>query len=128
MTGSIDGLAHAPAEIGERVDVLQIYPQLMALDQKEPVAAPGDVAAYFADTGYLDYDLLVLPKAGHVGNSDLTVRVQHCVHRTDRRIDFYQTRLHLTRERERRDETDGAVAAHAEIADVVEEDDAETAV
>ena len=128
MTGRVDGLPHAPGEIGERVDVLQVYAQLVALDEEEPVAAPRYVAADLADAGNLNCDLLVLAEAGHVRNRDLAVRVQHCVYRTDRGIDFYQSRLHLAGERQRRDEADGAVAAHAEIADVVEEDDAEAAV
>jgi hypothetical protein len=100
----------------------------VALDQEEPIAAPGDVAAHFTDARHLHDDLLVLAEAHDVGDRNLAVCVQHRVHRADRRIDLYQPGLHLSGERERRHEADRAVAAHAEVADVVEEDDTEAAI
>src|SRR6185503_7321027 len=124
----VHSLAHAPSEIGQRLDVLQIYAQLVALDQEEPIAAPGDVAAHFTDARHLHDDLLVLAEAHDVGDRNLAVCVQHRVHRADRRIDLYQPGLHLSGERERRHKADRAVAAHAEVADVVEEDDTEAAI
>jgi hypothetical protein len=83
----IERLAHAPGEIGERLDILQRYPPAQRIDQEEPVASPGDIAAHRPDTLHLDDDSGSLAVARHVGNVDSTIVMQLGIDRTYGSVD-----------------------------------------
>jgi hypothetical protein len=67
-------------------------------------------------------------KAGHIVDFDRAVLLQARLDRADRCVDADMARLDGAAVSERGDEPDGAVPAHADIADIVEEDDAHLAV
>ena len=51
--------------------------------------------------------------------------MKSCFYNSNRSLNSNYARLHFSQIGKRRDETDGAMSAHAEVADIVEEDDAE---
>src|SRR5450631_3056222 len=97
-------------------------------NQKEPVAAPRDIADHPADPGNVHGKIAGRAVAHYVGHADLAVRTQACRHRPDRRIDADRPRGEVAGMAKRRDQSNRAVAAHTQITHVVEEDDAELAV
>ena len=65
--------------------------------------------------------------ARHVGDGHRAVRVQRRGHDADARLDPVLARPDTSEMCERDNEADGSVSAHAEHADVVEEEDARDA-
>src|SRR5215469_18612344 len=49
-------LAHRPGKVGKSFDVLQREFETMLFHEKKPVAAPGHVAAYLAESWHIDRD------------------------------------------------------------------------
>ena len=92
-------------------------------DEKEPVAAPGDIAGEAAKAGYFDRNGSLVAITRHVGNRDTAVGMETCGDLADGGFDLVLAGLDAAEIRERSNHADGAVAAHPEKAHVVEEDD-----
>src|SRR5262245_8679262 len=120
-------LADAPARVGEALDIGQLERLAVVLGEKEPVAAPRDVPGNAAQTGHLDRRGLLAAPARHVLHRDSPIRAQRGGDDAHRRVQAMLARLDASQVRERHHEADGAVAAHADHANVVEEDDARSA-
>ncbi|MNM97044.1 hypothetical protein D3C81_1095400 [compost metagenome] len=97
------------------------------LGDEEPVAAPGDVALDLADAGHLHFGIGNEAIALDVVDGYLAVDMQRDTHHADRCLDQVFARLNAAHMRQRPGQADGAVATHAQIADIVEEDHACTA-
>ncbi len=95
--------------------------------QKKPVAAPGDVSAHGAETGHLDLNRFGEAIALDIFDRRRAVVDQFYADHADRRLEAMASGLEPAHMRERHGETDRAVAAHADIADIVEVDDARCA-
>ena len=118
-------LAHADAIVGELGDIIKLKPLAVFVDHTKPVAAPGEITAHVADAGQIDRQRLFPAVARYVVERHHPAGCQHRHDHASRGVEFHQARLEQTRVSQRHDHTDGAVAAHTEKADVVEEDDAE---
>src|SRR5690606_24272663 len=90
-------------------------------------AAPGDVALDLPDAGHLHFGIGNEAIALDVVDGYLAVDMQGDTHYTDRCLDQVLTRLNAALMRQRPGQADGAVATHAQIADIVEEDHARAA-
>lgn len=71
-----EGPADLPREVGQRLDVLQGDGQAMLLDEEEPVAAPGDIAADDPQARHLDRDLLGMAVGGNIREGDGAIGVE----------------------------------------------------
>ena len=98
------------------------------LDQKEPVAAPGNVARHLAVSGYFYFDCGGPSVAGYVLDGHRAVFVQRGSHDAYRGLDAMVSGLDPAQVGERHHDTDGSVPAHAQASAVVEENDAGDAV
>ncbi len=96
----------------------------MVVAEEEPVAAPRDVAVQYAVAGHRHRHLARVAPRRDVGQRHPTVGVQLGAHRADRRVDRVHAGAQPSQMCEGGDDADRAVAAHAEVADVVEEDHA----
>src|SRR5688500_8403486 len=114
----VQRLADAPGAIGQSLDASEIL-----LYEKKPVAAPGDIAFHNLAVD-INVDCLVRTPTRHVLHRDFAVRFQRRRDRSHRRLDEMLARLDAPHVRERDHQADGAVAAHADGANVVEENDA----
>ena len=97
--------------------------QVEGVDEKEPVAAPGNIsdnATIFSDR-YLHGR--AMPIAWHIGDRYFTVWVQLCRDHPHRRLDSVRSRVQSPEISKRGHEADGPVTAHAEVSHVVEKDD-----
>lgn len=100
----------------------------MIVDEKKPVSTPGDVADDRAASGYLDLNIRGTAVAWDIVNGDVSVVMQDGLDFAYRGFDFVCASVESVHVGERGDESDGAVPAHSEVADIVEEDHARGAV
>ena len=100
----------------------------MVFDQEEPIAAPGDIAGDRADSRDLDSGRFGFAIAGDIGDRHLSIGVQTGRDYAHGRFNLMVAGTDATQMGQGGDQTNGAMSAHAEIADVVEEDDAGGAV
>src|SRR6185437_16644603 len=96
-------------------------------DEEEPVAAPGNVADDPAVTRHVEWHALAISVAWHVPDRRAAIRMQGRRHNSHRRFDAVFAGRDAAQMSQGDGEADGAVAAHAEHADVVEEDYARVA-
>jgi hypothetical protein len=96
-------------------------------NQKKPVAAPRHVAGHRSDSGNLHLHCLFGAPAGNICDGHFPVFVQSGAHNTYRRFNPMLARLDSSHMRERYDQTDGPVAAHAEVTHVIEKNGASRA-
>src|SRR5213078_2640411 len=94
----------------------------MFTDQKEPVAAPRDIAHYGSDSFNIDSDIFCKTITRHIGDRDKSVRFQFRFDRPDRSLDDMLSRTDLAHVFQSPNQSDRPVAAHSEIADVVKKD------
>ena len=92
--------------------------------KKEPVASPGDIAADLAIVGHFDFQVRGEAIARNVVHGDFAVRVQNGAHGSDGSLDAVLAGLDAIQKGEGRDEADGAVTTHAEVSNIIKEDDA----
>lgn len=124
VTLSVHGLADGPGVSGEGLQIGEFDALGGVVNEKEPVAAPGDVASDGAVAGDLDCDARCGAVGGDVVDGDFEVRVKLGFHDADGGFNAVEAGLNPPHVGERDGEADGAMAAHVEVADVVEEDDA----
>src|SRR5439155_9260608 len=115
--------AHAPAEVGERLDVVALEALPVIRDEEEPVAAPGHVAGDATVAAHRDGHGARVPVARYVADGDAPVAAELRGHDTDGRGDAMAPGAQAPEVRQGRDDADGAMPAHAERAHGVEEDD-----
>ena len=120
----LDRLPDAPRHVGQPIDVAELDRLAVVGHQEEPVPAPGDVTGHGAVSRHLDRHALAVAVARHVPHGHPAVGVERRGDGADRRLDAVGARADAAHVGERDDQPDGAVAAHPERADVVEEDDA----
>ena len=94
----------------------------MIFDEEKPVAAPGNVAAQRADAGNVDGNGCTIAVAVDVLHRDATVFVEFGVHGTDPGSRRGVCRLYPAKMSQSSNHSDGSVAAHEKVANVVEED------
>jgi cell division septum initiation protein DivIVA len=104
--------------------IRQLQIEGMVADQKEPVATPGDVAAESADPGNIYWNRRTITVAQHIPHSDGAIRSELYLDLSDRRFDAVPALTYPAEVSQRANDADGAVAAHTEVADVIEEDHA----
>ncbi len=92
------------------------------LRQEEPIAAPGDVARDDAETLDLDANALQMPEALDVVDGRIISVDQFDADDPDRRLEAMAAGADAAEMRQRHRGADRPMAAHAEKADVVEED------
>ena len=97
------------------------------LNQAEPIPAPGEIAHHVAHARQVKLQG-VLAVTRHIVEGHLAPGRQLGGNGPDRGIDFDRAGFDPPEMRQGDDHPDGAVTAHAKVADVVEENDAELAV
>ncbi|CAM2160551.1 hypothetical protein PT2222_80135 [Paraburkholderia tropica] len=117
-------LANRPGHIRERFDVGEVERLAVIGDEEEPVAAPRDIAMDAAEARHVDRHVGAVAIRGHVAHGHAAVGVQFGFDIAHRRFDAMHARRDAAHVRERHDQADRAVSAHAEKAHVVEENDA----
>ena len=95
--------------------------------KEKPVATPRDIAAHDAVAGDSDIHGVSVAVRGDILDGDGAVGVQLGAYGAHGRVNFNDTGCDAAEVRKSNHETDGAVAAHTQHADVIEEDDAEVA-
>ena len=100
------------------VDVFEIEIFARVMCEKEPIPTPCNVAR-----NAVDGDILREPVARNVLHRNRAIVVQLRGDDSDRRLDSMRAFLDATEVRERGNDADGAVPAHSQVADVIEEDD-----
>jgi hypothetical protein len=115
-------LADRPSKVRQRLDVVERKFVALGLGQKEPVSAPGHVAAYRSKARHLDCDLCCAAIAGDIIHCHFSAVVKDGAYRAHRRFDTMLARLDAVHVGERGDQPNGAVTAHAQISHIVEED------
>ncbi len=118
------GLPDAASEVGQPFDVAQVEPLAGAVHEEEPVAAPGHISGH--RTVAFDIDLSIGPVsiARHVldGNSVLAVIFE--ADDADGRFEPVLASPDAAQMAQCNGDANGAVAAHVQHTDVVEENDA----
>ena len=130
----VELLADTPCHICKRLDVCRCDVPFGAIrrakirHEEKPVSAPSDIPSHLPNAGHAYRDARGAAKAWHIVHLDSAIRSQARLHRPDRGIDLNFTARDVAAVGERGDEPDCAVPAHADVADIVEEDDAHLAV
>lgn len=113
-----DGFADGETGLGELGDVLKGQVETVIGDEEEPVATPGDVASDVACT-----DGFGFPEGRDIADADAVIGMQVGGDDADGGFDAVFASGDAIDMFEGDDEADHAMAAHAQEADVVEEDD-----
>src|SRR6202008_2929170 len=116
--------ANLPGEVRERFNIVQRQCLAVIIHNEEPVAAPGYIAAHRPVTWNINHHAGRSSVAWNIRYCHLSVVVEIGFDDADRSFDPVTARTDALQVRERNHETNCAVAAHAQIADVVEEDHA----
>src|SRR5579859_399270 len=119
----IDGQSNLPGEAGEPLDVRQCQWLAMVFDEEEPIPTPGDVAFDLTKTRHIDAEALFLAPTGNIVEGHLAVFVERSGDDPNGRLDPVRPGPDAPQVGEGGQQTDGSMAAHAQVADVVEKDD-----
>lgn len=109
---------------GELFEISEVDRQPVVADEKEPIAAPGDIAYDAAAAGHVDLDRLCKAIARNVSYRDRSVIVKRGLDRADRCFDLVFTGRDAAHILQSLDEADRTVPAHSEVSDIIEIDDA----
>ena len=109
--------------MGERACILQRQFLPVVVHEEEPVPTPRNIAMHGAEARHMHRHLLGEAEARHVGYAHPVCIVQHHGHIANGGLDDVRAGGQLAEMVQRDREADGAVPAHAQHADVVEEDD-----
>ena len=118
----LQGLLHGSRVGGKSGQIVTGHAQAVFADQKEPVAAPGDIADHPAIARHLHLDRLAITVGRHIAHADRAILVQGGGHRAHRCFDPVLARADTAQISQGYHQADGAVAAHAQVTAVVEED------
>ncbi len=111
----------------KRLDIVAPQNLRMLSDQKKPVATPRHIARHHAVAVHVHRHIVMMAVGRHVVDRDAGVGMQLNAHNANRRIDAVPAHGEAAEESERGDHADHAVAAHAQVADIVKEDDCRAA-
>ena len=111
-----------PGAVEQAVDVVFTKPQAVILAQKEPVASPGHVSRQAAVTVQIQGYSLCPSIAGYVFNHHFTRLLQAGGDGSRGGFQAMPAGLDATQVAQGGDNSDGAVTAHPQVADVIEED------
>src|ERR1019366_4566436 len=120
----VDGLADQPGVFGQVLDVAHTQFLVVVFDQEEPIAAPGYIAGDRAYSGDLNLGRFGFAMAWNIGDRHLSIGVQTGRDYAHGRFNPMVAGADATQMSQGGDQANSAMSAHAEIADVVEEDDA----
>src|SRR5262252_3483845 len=95
----------------------------MMAHEKEPVPTPRHVAIYIAIIGNRYFHVCRAAVTGNVIDGYFTAVMQHSRHNTHRGLNLVFARSNPVHIRQRCDQPNGSMAAHAEVADIIKEDD-----
>ena len=115
--------AKGAREFGEWGNVLEIERPVVRIHEEEPVAAPRDVALRAPVPADVDVDALAVAVRHDVLDRYASLRAERAGHRADGCVEAVRPFGNAPQVLKGRDDSDGAVAAHAEVAGVVEVDD-----
>jgi hypothetical protein len=113
-------LPHASAKIGQILYVCECELLSVIFYKEKPVASPRNIPGHFSQNGHAHRKILFLTPTRNVGDRNLAVGVQLSGNDTDSRLDAMFAGLDSLQVSQRDNQSDGAVAAHAQEADVVE--------
>src|SRR5208282_5465222 len=116
--------AHAPAKIGQYINIRQLNSLAVIVHQVEPVPAPGDIASDHADVRILDRDALGFAVAWNISHRNGSVLVQDGRDNTHGSLNLMFAGFDSAQVGQSGDQTNGPVAAHSEVTDIIKEDDA----
>ena len=105
-----------------RADLPEIQRAVVRIDQEEPVPAPGDIARDGAEAIDVDIDCLEMSIRNDVLDRNLALRLERARHGADGGVEPVLACGDAAQVPEGLDHADGGVAAHAEVAGVVEID------
>src|SRR5271165_504080 len=114
-------LPNGPCEVDELVEIFAVDGAGVMLDQKKPVATPGNVTGHRAVAGHFHFDGSRPAVAGYVFERYRAVFVQRRSYNADRRLDAVVSGLNPSQIRECGYDPDRSVPAHAEASAVIEE-------
>src|SRR5215467_1597148 len=114
-------LPDAPGEIGQLLDPIHAQDLPMLGDEVKPVAAPRDISHDPADSRNFHLYGAGLPIAGDIPESHAAVLIEMRFDHAGDGIEPECSQADLAQMRQRRRQPDSTVAAHVEIADIVEE-------
>ena len=112
---------------GARHGMVDLGGDLAVIAQKEPVPAPRDVARHRSPFRQSDLYVLVSSMARDIDDGNPAIAMETGGHDADGRVDLVNAGRDPPQMGQRRDDSDGAVAAHSQISGVVEENDARRA-
>ena len=121
---SAQRLADRPGKVRQSFHIVEREFVIVGLDQKKPVSAPCNIAAYRSKAGNIDCDLRRAAIARDIIYRHFSAVVEDGAYRTHRSLDAMLARLDAAHVGERRDQSNGAVPAHAQVSHIVEEDHA----
>jgi hypothetical protein len=121
-------LPHAPGVIMQRVQFHGIQDEAMPLHEEKPVATVRHVAPDVANAGHVHRHAAGFAVAGDVGDRHFAVGRKIGIDRPDRGVDPERPRADAAKMGQRGDQSNRAMAAHAEVGHVIEVDDPEGAV
>ena len=107
-----------------RLDMFEGDPRSVEMGEEEPVPAVRDVTHHPAHGGPLDRHVKGVDIGRYIPDGHGAVPLQLGLDRTDRRIEPHPSRGDASEVLERPHHADRPVTAHAEVAHVIEEDDA----
>lgn len=119
----IDGLANLPTEFGKLVSIGKREIVTVSFGEKKPISTPGDITADRSGTRNFDGERAFGPPAWDVCHRHLAVFVQGGSDNTNGRLDAVPAGMNAAHVGESGNEPNGSMAAHAEVTDVIEEDD-----
>ncbi|MFT5130465.1 MAG: UDP-glucose 4-epimerase, partial [Rhodothermales bacterium] len=119
-----EGAADGPRAGFESCDVRELQLESVVVYQEEPVAAPGDVAMHVAESGHIDRHSCSAAIAAHVTDGHASVWKECSGNIANGCFELMFAGADASEMGQCGDDADGAMSAHAEIADVVEKDDA----
>ena len=116
-------LPDAPRKIGQFIDAIERQRLSVAAAQEEPVAAPGDISDDAADARRFHRDVRRAAVAGDIAQGHTAVGVQARVDVAYRGLQADTgAAADAAQVFHRGQQAHGAVAAHSQVADVIEED------
>src|SRR5258708_31092840 len=99
----------------------------MIVDKEKPISPPSDIAHNFTDAIHLDFHRGSTAKAGNVLDGDRVLSFERSGNHSYGGLDLVNPSLNFAHVGERDHEADDPMTAHAEVANVIKENDARRA-
>src|ERR1700722_7263236 len=99
----------------------------MLAHEKKPVSSPGHIAPHLAVSGDFDCNICRAAITCDIVDSDLATFVQNRTDGAHRSFNFVLSRTDALHVSQCRNQTNGPVTAHTQVADIIKEDDTRSA-